>query len=215
MARKQKGSQQEPHKTTADYYKLNVKAVDDLVTADVENSPKVSEAELRKYRSGPKLRLSDAAKALLIKAWFSGATCFFFLWGLGVYLNDWLDQMAVLGLALGAVTDLLTNNVYRFYAKTPGENDRWMMFPQKAFYTLPLNILYAFLLLFLVMTTYNVVNLILMAVTGAAAGTVPLGVGPILFGVFTTAWDTLLITIKHTARKVLQDAKQSAMNRGE
>ena len=196
MARKQKNPPRETPKSAADYYKLNLKAVDDLVTADRDNSPKVSEAELRKYRSGPKIRLSESLKALLIKFWFNGATCFFFLWGLGAYLHSWLDQMVVLALALGAVTDLLTNN------------DRWMMFPQRAFYTLPLNLLYAGLLLFLVMTTYNVVNAAIIGITGAK-DTLPLGVGPILFGVFTTAWDILLIRIKHTAQSVLSDARRA------
>ena len=209
MARKQKNPPREPDRSAAEYYKLNLKAVDDLVTADESNSPKVSEAELRKYRSGPKVRLSETLKALLIKFWFNGATCFFFLWGLGIYLHSWLDQMVVLALALGAVNDLLTNNVFRFYAKTPGSNDRWMMFPQKAFYTLPLNVLYAGLLLFLVVMTYSAVNAAIVAVTGAV-GTVPLGVGPILFGVFTTAWDTLLIKIKHTAQSVLADARRAS-----
>ena len=209
MARKQKNPPRETPKSAADYYKLNLKAVDDLVTADRDNSPKVSEAELRKYRSGPKIRLSESLKALLIKFWFNGATCFFFLWGLGAYLHSWLDQMVVLALALGAVTDLLTNNVFRFYARTPGTNDRWMMFPQRAFYTLPLNLLYAGLLLFLVMTTYNVVNAAIIGITGAK-DTLPLGVGPILFGVFTTAWDTLLVKLKHTAQSVLADARRAS-----
>ena len=209
MARNKKTPPREAPKSTADYYKLNVKAVDDLVNADASNSPKVSEAELRRYRSGPKVRLSDAVKALLIKFWFAGATCFFFLWGLGTYLNHWLDQMVVLGLALGAVTDLLTNNLFRFMAKSPGANDRWMMFPGKGFYTLPLNLLYAFLLLFLVVTTYNVVNAAILGL-GMAEGGTPLGVGPILFGVFTAAWDTLLIQIKRTAQSVLSDARRRA-----
>ena len=214
MARNKKGAPQEPRKSAADYYRLNLKAVDDLVNADASNSPKVSEAELRKYRSGPKLKLSDTLKALLIKAWFAGATCFFFLWGLGTTLNHWLDQLVVLGLALGAVTDLLTNNIYRFYARTPGANDRWMMFPGKGLYTLPLNILYAYLLLFLVVTTYNVVNAALLGLGGAGGGT-PLGVGPILFGIFTAAWDTLLIKIKRTAKQMLADARHSAGAKGD
>ena len=81
MARKQKNPPREPDRSAADYYRLNLKAVDDLVSADESNSPKVSEKELRKYRSGPKVKLSDTLKALLIKFWFNGATCFFFLWG--------------------------------------------------------------------------------------------------------------------------------------
>ena len=209
MARNKKPLPKEPQKTTADYYKLNLKAVDDLVNADASNAPKVSESELRQYRSGPKIKLSDTLKALLIKVWFDGATCFFFLWGLGTYLNHWLDQMVVLGLALGVITDLLVNNLYRFIAKTPGANDRWMMFPRKGFITLPLNILYAYLLLFLVVTTYNVVNAVILSF-GGAEGSTPLGVGPILFGVFTAAWDTLLIQIKRTAKNVLSDAQRRA-----
>lgn len=209
MARNKKTPPHEAQRSTADYYKLNLKAVDDLVTADASNSPKVSEAELKKYRSGPKVTLSDTVKALLIKFWFAGATCFFFLWGLGNVLSHWLDQLVVLGLALGAVTDLLTNNLYRFIARTPGANDRWMMFPQKAFYTLPLNIVYAYVLLFLVVTTYNVVNATILGL-GLAQGGTPMGVGPILFGVFTAAWDTLLIQIKRTAKNVLSDAKRGA-----
>ena len=209
MARNKKTPPHEAQRSTADYYKLNLKAVDDLVTADASNSPKVSEAELKKYRSGPKVTLSDTVKALLIKFWFAGATCFFFLWGLGNVLNHWLDQLVVLGLALGAVTDLLTNNLYRFIARTPGANDRWMMFPQKAFYTLPLNIVYAYVLLFMVVTTYNVVNAAILGL-GLAQGGTPLGVGPILFGVFTAAWDTLLIQIKRTGKNVLADAKRRA-----
>ena len=201
MARKQKNPPRETPKSAADYYKLNLKAVDDLVTADRDNSPKVSEAELRKYRSGPKIRLSESLKALLIKFWFNGATCFFFLWGLGAYLHSWLDQMVVLALALGAVTDLLTNNVFRFYARTPGTNDRWMMFPQRAFYTLPLNLRDAGLRLFLVMTTYNVVNAAIIGVTGAK-DTLPLGVGPILFGVFTTASQSVLSDARRATKGV-------------
>ena len=80
-----------------------------------------------------------------------------------------------------------------------------MMFPKKAFHTLPLNLVYAFVLLFCVVTTYNVLNLVLKSL-----GAPGMGVGPILFGVFTTAWDMLFITIKHTARKMLADAWHTA-----
>lgn len=214
MAKKKKTAAVEEQRTTADYYKLNVKAVEDLVGANAENSPKVSEAELSRYRSGPKIKLSDWAKAVLIKVWFAGAACFFFLWGLGTYIGDQLDQMAVLGLALGVITDLLTNNLYRFYAKRPGDNDRWMMFPKKGFITLPLNILYGFVILLCVVMTYHLINAGLMAVTGDHER-IFLGVEPILFGVFAAAWDLLLIKIKQTARNMLSDAKKSAGRRAK
>ena len=201
----------EEKKSAAEYYKLNLKAVDDLVSADASNSPRVSEAELRKYRSGPRLRMADWLKAVLLKVWFAGSVCFFFLWGLGTYIGNQLDQLFVLGLALGAVTDLLTNNVYRFYAKTPGANDRWMMFPKKGFASLPLNILYAYLLLFCVVMTYQAVNAGIIAMTGAR-DTVPLGVGPILFGAFTAGWDLLFLAMKRTAGRIVADAKKKAGN---
>lgn len=207
MAKRKRQPEKEAEKTLSEYYRLNTQAVDDLVTADESNSPQVSAAELRKYRSGPRVSLADWAKALLIKCWFAGAVCFFFLWGLGMYVTDYWDQMLVLGVALGIVTDLLTNNLFRFYAKTPGANDRWMMFPQKKFITLFLNILYAFLVLACVVMTYQAINALLVALTGAR-DTVPLGVGPILFGVFVTAWDQLFITMKRTLIKIFRDARK-------
>ena len=111
---------------------------------------------------------------------------------------------------MGAVTDLLTNNVFRFFARTPGANDRWMLLPQKGFWTLPLNLIYMGMVLFCVVTTYNAVNAALIALTGAAQDSVPLGVEPVLFGAFATAWDTLFIKIKLTARSVLTDARRAS-----
>ena len=118
MARKDKNRQiPEERKTAQDYYKLHSGAVNDLVTANEENSPVVSEAELRKYRSGSKIKLSETVKALLVKFWFNGSVCFFFFLGLGNYLRDLLDQLFVLGLAMGIITDILVNNVLRFIAR--------------------------------------------------------------------------------------------------
>lgn len=195
MSKRASKGEKRPIELEKDYYKLHTKAVDDLVTANEANSPKVSEAELRAYRSGPKMKVSDWVKVLFIKAWFAGAVCFFFMWGLGNYLADQLDMLFVTGMALGIVTDLLTNNVLRFISKTQGGNDRWMMFPKKGFISFPLNILYGYVILALVFVLYNVINLTIIHFTGAA-DTVPLGVEPILFGVFCMGFDVLLIQIK-------------------
>ena len=200
---------QEEDKSAADYYKLNTRAVDELVSASKENAPKVSKQELRKYQSGPRVKLAEWVKAVLLKAWFSGMVCFFFLWGLGTYVSDQLDMLVIVGLALGFVKDLLENPIFRFYAKTPGGNDRWMMFPQKRYISLPLNVLYAFLLLFCVVTTYNGINgLLLMGDT--ARDKIPLGVEPILFGLFAMGWDMLFIGAKRLFKRILADAKNSA-----
>ena len=193
----------------SDYYKLNTKAVDDLVSANAENSPEVPMEELQKYRSKSGLHLPGWLKAVLLKAWFAGAACFFIFWGLGLYLTNLGDMLVVFGLALGLVTDLLVNNILRFAAATPGENDGWMMFPKKGMGSFFLNILYGFFLLFCVYTLYQLINSALVSLTGRS-DTVPLGVEPILFGLFYTGFDLVFIGLKHLAGRILSDAKLAA-----
>ena len=209
MGRRNQKAQEAP-RAAADYYKLNVRAVDDLVNATPENSPKVSEKELRKYRSGPKIHLRDWVKAVLIKWWFAGAVCFFFYWGLGMLVPNMENMLLILGLGLGLVTDLLTNNVLRFWAKVPGGNDRWMMVTKRGAPGLLLDVLYCLLLLGCIVASYQVRNRLLSGLTGAAKDSVPLGVEPIVFGLLAAGWDFLLIQVKRTARKILSDAKEKS-----
>ena len=199
----------EEEKNAAEYYKLNTRAVDDLVSASKENAPKVSPAELRKYQSGPRIKMADWVKAVLIKAWMAGIVCYFFIWGIGMYVADQLDLLAVTAAALGFVTDIVTNNIFRFIAKPENANDRWMMFPPKKILSLPLNVLYAFVLMFCVTQTYNAVNTVIAALAHGSEVT-PLGVGPILFGLFTMGWDMLFIGMKRLFKRILADAKNSA-----
>lgn len=180
----------------ADYYKLKTDAVQALVEANEENSPEVSQEELRKYQSHRKLRLADWVKLVLIKWWFAGACCFFILWGLGNYLADFLDTLLVMGVVMGIVTDILTNNALRFFEKEKGESNRWIMVTKRGFVSFPLNILYAFVVLLLVFLTYEGVNRLLAAVTGRA-DLVFLGVEPIFFGLFWLGADLLLIWLKN------------------
>ena len=203
---KQKTPPRDETRSAADYYKLHSQAVDDLVNADESNSPPVSKEELRKY-SSRRLTLADWLKMLLIKFWFNGAVCFFFFWGLGNYLHDLLDQMLVLGIAMGVLTDLMVNNILRFYAKTPGENDRWMMFPKKGYSSFPLNILYAFVVLLFVFMLYNLINSVLVGFSGKT-DSVPLGVEPILFGLFYLGFDLLFLGLKHLFRRIVDDARK-------
>lgn len=209
MSRKSRKAAPEEQRSAAEYYQLNTRAIEDLVTADESNSPKVSEEELRKYRSGPKIRLRDGVKAALIKWWFAGAVCFFFFWGLGIMIPSLENQMIVLGIGLGLVTDLLVNNIFRYYAKTPGANDRWIMVRHKGVAGMAMNLLYAFILLGLVVITYDIINRIAVGVTGAA-DTVPVGVEPILFGLLTMGWDLLLLQAREWIRRIVDDAKKQA-----
>lgn len=205
---KKKKKAAEEERAAAEYYQLHSDAVNDLVHADESNSPEVSEEELKKYRSKHKLHISDGVKAVLIKMWFAGSVCFFIYWGLSAYLTATLDLLLVFSIALGVVTDILTNNILRHFAKTPNANDRWMMFPQKKYYTFFLNILYAMLLLFCVGTLYNLINSAIISATGTDR--IPLGVGPILFGVFYTAVDLLFIRMKRMMKQIISDAKNTA-----
>lgn len=196
-------------KTTSEYYRLNTQAVEDLVTADESNSPAVSEAELDKYRGRARKKLPKRLKVSLLKAWFYGAVCFFFMWGLGGYLADALDLFFVTAIALGMVTDLLVNSILRYYAETDGANDRWMMIPRRGVAGFFLNILYAFVVLGLVDMVYNVVNIAILSLTHAT-GTVPLGVEPILFGLLCMGVDAGFIALKGLLRQIVSDAKAKA-----
>ena len=215
---KRKKEQQEAadreRQTAASYYELKTQAVEDLVSANEENSPPVSQAEIRKYTSRGKLKLADWVKLLAIKWWFAAAVCFFFIWGLGTYVPHVLDLLVISGIALGFVTDLLTNNVLRFIAPAKGANDRWMMYPKKGFVSLPLNLLHAGVVLFLIYTAYNALNALIISLGGMEADAVPLGVEPILFGLLYLGFDMLLITLKHVAQNMLRDAKKKADSAG-
>ncbi len=208
-SKKNRRAAPEEHPTATDYYKLHTDAVRDLISADESNSPPVPEAELRKYRSGPKLLPPDWLKAILIKVWFAGSICFFLFWGLAAHVTARLDLLAAFGVGLGIVTDLLTNNALRGLAGTEHGNDRWMMFPQKRYATFFLNIVYAVFLLLCVDMLYNLLNLLLLSLGGAA-----LGVEPILFGVFYTGFDLLFIGMKRLSARILSDANAGLRGKG-
>ena len=206
MSKKRKNGPEKPEvENQSEYYRLKTRAVDDLVTANEDNSPPVSEEELRAYRSGRKMKVADWVKMLFIKAWFAGAVCFFFIWGLGGMLGSELDILFVTGMALGLVTDWLTNPVLRFFEKTPGENARWMMVNRKGVSGLFLNILYAYAVLLLVYLLYNGINIAASHLMGIANSTV-LGVEPILFGVFCLGVDLLMLQVKRTLQRMLRGA---------
>ena len=191
----------------AGYYSLKTKAVKDQVEADESNSPEVSEEELSKYRSGPRIKLADGVKILILKFWFAGAVCFFFIWGLSGYMADMLDTLFVTAIAMGIVTDVLTNNAIRFFETTPGGNDRYIMVTLRGYFSFFLHILYAFVVLFFVYSIYAVINFTLIRITGNA-DTVPLGVGPILFGLFYLGVDQLLIKCKHVLTDIVRKAQK-------
>lgn len=203
----QQDRRDEQGKNTADYYKLKSDAVDALVNANEENSPEVSPEELAKYKKGSKLKLPKWLKILFVKFWFNGAVCYFFIWGLGLYITDVLDLLLVTGLGLGVVTDLLVNGIFRYYADPEGSNDRYMMFPKKKLINLFLNVLYAYIVLFFVYTLYGMINGTAAQLSGNSEQIV-LGVGPICFGLFYLGFDMLFIGMKRLMIRIIEDAKK-------
>lgn len=201
---------QPPKKADAPYYQLHTQAVEDLVSATKENTPVYSKEELEKYRSGSgrKLKIPEALKVLLIKFWFHGAICFFAFWGLGLYVADQLDLYFVAAILTGMVTDLLLRHFLRFTEKLPGGADRWMMVTRTGTAGFFLNILYGFVIIFLVVTAYTLINMGLSALSGGAW---LLGVEPLLYGVLCTAADQLCIAIKHLFLGMIRDATKKPL----
>lgn len=197
----------DPERIPEEYYKLKTEAVEDLASADESNSPEVSEEELEKYGARRKGWMPHWLKMCLVKFWFPAAVCYFFFWGLSGYVTSMTDLMFVTAIVLGMITDLLTNNALRSMADEEGGNDSWMMYPKKGMASFFLNILHGFVVLFLVMCIYAGINKAAIALTGAAEDSVPLGVEPILFGVFYLLCDLALIAGKNFLTR-----RQSATN---
>ena len=189
-------------------FDLKTEAMDALVNNDAEKVPDYSKEELKKYRSRGSVRIPNWLKMICIKAWFAGAVCFFILWGLGNYVAG-LDMLVVSALALGMVTDLLTNNVLRFLEATPGENNIWMMIPPKGVRSFMLNLLYSGVVLACVFLFYNLLNYIIITITGAV-DTIPIGVEPLLFGLLCMGFDMLFVAIKRLIKSIIRDAKTAA-----
>lgn len=197
-------------KPTSESYELNTDAVDRLVNADKKTYPKTKTDPGKKYRSKGLIdKIPSPIKALFIKFWFNGAVCFFIYWGLGMYVWDFLDMIIILGVVMGMVTDLLVNNAFHFFAVTPGDNDKWMMFPKRKLWTFFANIIYACLLVVIIVWVYNVINIVLNMISGTD-GKIFLGVEPIMFGLLYVAVDMLFISMKNLAKKIINDAKEKA-----
>jgi len=203
MARR---SGQEPEKEATEYYKLKTEAVENLVTADSTNSPKVPEEELRKYRRNSNIQVPNTVKVLFVKFWFAGAVCYFVIWGLGLYLGSVLDLLVVAAVVMGFVTDLLANNVLRFMEETPGVNEKWIMVRKRRYVSLILNLLYAGLLMTLVYLFYEYLNIAITTMTGDKES-VPVGVEPLLFGLLYMGFDLALVGIRNLVKKIIAGAK--------
>ena len=201
---------QEEKKAAADYYRLNTDAVEKLVNA--KDAPEVSDAEIRKYTSKGKFHIPTAVKIMFVKFWFSGAICYFILWGLGMYIADFLKLMLAVAAGMGIVTDLLVNHILRSMESEDREFDKWMMVTVRKHWSIFINVLYAGVVLFFVYKTYDVIN---RAITGGDETAPILGVEPILFGIFYMGFDLLFISMKNMFIKIIHDAEKKVSGKSK
>lgn len=203
MSKHKKGQQQEEKKEAADYYRLKTDAVEKLVNA--KDAPEVSDAEIRKYTSKGKFHIPSAVKILFAKFWFSGAICYFFLWGLGMYVRDKLDLMVIIAIAMGVATDLMVNHILRSIEPEPRAYDKWMMVTMRKHWSIFLNVLYSGVVLFFVYKSYEFINFLF---TGGEENKTAVGVEPLLFGLLYMGFDMLLIGMKNMLVKIIKDAEK-------
>lgn len=200
-----KGQKKAPDKAAAEYYDLKSSAVDELINANVTNTPEIDPRELKKYRSRRVKYFPDGLKFFLLKWWFAGVVCWFFMIGLGSYGIAALDMMIIMGVVTGLVWDLPVNIIIRMRTEKQ-DFGRYMMFPKTGVAAGLLNVLFGLLLVYLTAQTYAAVAMGLKA-TGSDS---ILSVGPIFFGLFTAAWDWILLRFKKLGSNILADAKKNA-----
>lgn len=191
-------------------YQLKSEAVETLAGADSSPAPEYSKEELERYKGKKKFKIPAPVKILFLKAWFAGAVCFFFMFGLG--FTGWVERLFVVSVATGLVIDLLVNNTIRFLEAFPGEYEEWMLFPKKGMLSFFGNLVYGFLIIICVSILYHLINKMIVFFT---VGTEPfyLGVEPILFGIFCMGIDMLFVGIKQLIVNIIEDAKYSAGKR--
>ncbi len=194
MAKKNKLPEKEE---LQNYYELNLDAVDRLVNATKETAPDIPEEEEVFTKQGFLARVPTFVKALVVKYWFFGAACFFFYWGLGMFVSDPYALILILGVAIGLFTDLLVNNLFRYFQSSEKEYNKWMLLPMKKFWTFFVNLVYGLVLVLLVRSTYDLINRTVIALKGLSDKTVVLGVEPFLFGAFCLIFDLCFIWIKN------------------
>lgn len=194
---KKRNKSREEQQDIENYYDLKTDAVDRLVNASDSDATEVGTDAPDPYKMGFLSRVPNWLKAIFIKFWFNGAVCFFFIWGLSAYIDGTWTLVLITGLAMGIVTDILVNNIFRFTQSDERENDKWMMIPQKGFWTFFVNILYALFVVVLIVLIYNGVNLLLIHAQNLSETDVPFSVEPFSFGLIYLLVDLAFIWIKN------------------
>ena len=203
------------------YYDLKTEAVQDLVSALNEEVVEETPSVHRKYVKSKKEDQPDPykidklamiptwIKASFIKFWVAGAICYFFIWGLGVYLTDILDVLFVTGLFTGVIMDLLVNPAMLYFESDKKEYHKYILVPVpgKKLWSLLINIPVSFLEIGLIFLIYSNINILIVNIRNLPAGSTPLGVEPLLFGLFYLLIDMAIVSIKNLFVKVYRKNK--------
>ncbi len=222
MSKKKKKQNQET--TIENYYDLRVDKIDELVEALKSDEPVVDaplptsiaectgtntpdtktkngkDKEFDPYKIDKLARVPAWLKALFIKFWFSGAICYFFMMGLGVYITSTLDMIVLVGVMLGIITDVMINPIFRMMESDEKEYNAYMMFPFpfKAFWTFFTNIIYY-------LGVIIVVNYVYLFIDGVCH--IYIAVEPLMFGLIVLAIDMACIGIKDLIVHLVKRAK--------
>lgn len=191
-----KDSRKNPEEAVENYYDLKTEAVDNLVNAETDDT-EVTQEELDKYQKKG-FHIPEFLKIFGMKFWFAGAVYFFIGFGLG--LTNLLDQIVILGIVLGMVTDILTNNAIRFFEKTPGANDKWLLFSKKGYASFVFHLFYGMFIVACVAGVYWVLEWIADMISGKPE-LIHVGTEPVLFGLFCAAVDFAFVGIKYLIKK--------------
>ena len=212
----------EPTKYEEEEYSLKVDAVETLTKAINEGTVKEISEEQKKteqqpYKQDKLTRIPSWIKVIFVKFWVAGAICFFFMWGLGMYIKNSLDMYVVVSLAFAFINDLFVTSAFLYFESDKKEYHKWLLVPvpAKKIWTIFVNIPIGFLEAFLINQLYALTNKIVVAVGNLDPNTIPVTMEPLLFGLFYVIVNLILLLIKNTIVNIVKDAIKKANNEKE
>lgn len=165
---------------------------------------KDSPTEINPYaKRGFLARIPYSVKAIFLKWWFFACGYFFVGWGLTSFIGG-DDTTAggvstiiaiVLALFNGVVTDMMVDNIISLMDSDKKESQWYIMFHNGKIYSLLINILYSFVITFLMVYTVEGIGLLFESTIGNA-GPFKNGLEPILTGIICLFYDLIFIGIK-------------------
>ena len=207
----------QPTKYEEEDYSLKVEAVETLTKAINEGTIKEipeeqKKAEQQSYKVDKLAKIPSWIKVIFVKFWVAGAICFFFMWGLGMYIKNSLDMYVVVSLAFAFINDLFVNSAFLYFESDKKEYHKWLLVPvpAKKIWTIFANIPIGFLEAFLINQLYALTNKIVVTVGNLDPNTIPVTMEPLLFGLFYVIVNLFLLLIKNTIVNIVNDALKKA-----